>query len=169
MTIAKRLIILLAVPLVALLALGIFTRVELSRIEERARFVAVSQIGSLAVLGNVSRSFAELRVNVRSYVLATNAAQRASARALFDEDEQEVTRLIQQYGDSLISDEPNRRLYSDYRDLSREWISGARQVMTLAEAGRHEDAAARRATCATSTGWANCAESQTKSIRAAPH
>jgi two-component system, sensor histidine kinase and response regulator len=79
---------------------------------------------------------------VRSHVLATNAAQRSSARALFDEDEQEVTRLIQQYGDSLISDERNRRLYSDYRDLSREWISGARQVMTLAEAGRHEDAAA---------------------------
>ena len=81
MTIAKRLIILLAVPLVALVGLGVFTRLQLAQIEARSRFVAESRIVALATLGNLSRSFAELRVNVRSHLLATTDAERAAARA----------------------------------------------------------------------------------------
>ena len=72
MTIAKRLIILLTVPLVALVGLGVFTRLQLVKIEARSRFVAESRIVALATLGNLSRGFAELRVNVRSHLLATN-------------------------------------------------------------------------------------------------
>ena len=61
MTIAKRLTFLLAVPLVALLGLGVFSRLYLARIEARSRLVADSRIVALATLGNLSRSFAELR------------------------------------------------------------------------------------------------------------
>ena len=71
MMIAKRLVVLLAVPLVALPGLGVFTRMQLSNIEDRSRFVAEMQIPSLAVLGDLSRNFAELRVDVRCHVLAT--------------------------------------------------------------------------------------------------
>jgi len=102
MTIAKRLILLLMVPLVALVGLGVFTRLQLARIEADSRFVADSRIVALATLGNLARSFAELRVNVRSHLLATNDAQRAGARALFDEDERNVHRLLQEYGDDLV-------------------------------------------------------------------
>jgi hypothetical protein len=79
MTIAKRLIILLGVPLVALLGLGVFIRIQLARIEERGRFAAEFRIVAFATLGNLSRGFAELRVNVRSYLLATTAGVRTSA------------------------------------------------------------------------------------------
>ena len=87
MTIGKRLLLLLAVPLIALLGFGIFARVQLSTIEERSRFVSESQLAGVAVLGNISRSFAEIRVNVRSFLLAPDQAQRAEARAAFDEDD----------------------------------------------------------------------------------
>ena len=40
MTIAKRVILLVAVPLLALVALGVWTRIELGRIERATRFVA---------------------------------------------------------------------------------------------------------------------------------
>src|SRR5215204_3419221 len=109
MTIAKRLMILLAVPLLALLGLGVFTRLELIKVEERSRFVAESRIVALALLGNLSRSFAELRVNVRSYVLATNVGQRTVARAAFDQNEQEVARLLQRYADELVVSNQGRR------------------------------------------------------------
>jgi PAS domain S-box-containing protein len=142
MTIAKRLIVLLAVPLLALLGLGLFTRLQLANIEERSRFVAESQVESLALLGNLARSFAELRVSVRSHLLATNQTQRTAARAAFDEDEQTVTRLLQQYGDALITGERDRRLHNDFRDLSRQWIVGAKQVMALANQGSGEEATA---------------------------
>src|SRR5215472_12855722 len=136
MTIAKRLIILLAVPLLALLGLGIFVRLQLTQVESRTRFVTESQIPSLAVLGNLSRTVEVLRVHVRSHLLATNQAQQAKAKAAFDTAEAEVQRLLQQYGDSLISSDRDRRLLREYSDSSRDYIAGAKQVMALSEAGR---------------------------------
>ena len=67
MTIAKRLIILLAVPLLILVGLSIFVRMEVTKIEAHTRSMD-TQISSLAVLGNIARSFTELRVHVRSYL-----------------------------------------------------------------------------------------------------
>ena len=142
MTIAKRLILLLTVPLVALVGLGVFTRLQLLKIEERSRFVAETRIVALATLGNLSRSFAELRVNVRRYLLATDDAQRAAARAAFDEDEQDVNRLLQRYADSLILDDKERRLLGEFQALSREFIAGAKQSMTLVDEGHREQAVA---------------------------
>ncbi len=142
MTIAKRLIILLTVPLVALAALGIFTRQQLADIEESSRFVAESRIVALAAVGNLSRSFSELRVNLRSFVLATTDAQRDAARGAFDEDEQAVDRLLREYADHLILDETDRRLLGEYQTLSREWLAGAKQVMALANEHRGNEAVA---------------------------
>src|SRR5206468_992664 len=51
MTIARRLTILLTVPLLALLGLGIFTRLQLNVIEAASRRVAESRVVALATLG----------------------------------------------------------------------------------------------------------------------
>jgi PAS domain S-box-containing protein len=140
MTIGKRLIVLLAVPLVGLLALGILARVQLQTIEERSRFVAESQLASVALLGNISRHFAEIRVNLRSVLLARDQPGRSAALALFDEDARELNEFLQQFGDSFVTDERNRRLLGDFRTLSEQYLREARQVMALSEAGRHDDA-----------------------------
>jgi two-component system sensor histidine kinase/response regulator len=140
MTIATRLITLLTVPLAVLVSLGVFTGLQLSNIEARNRFVAESRIVSLATLGNLSRAFAELRVNVRSHMLATTDARRAEARARFDEDERDAHRLLEEYAARLVLGDRDRRLLSDYQVLSREYITGARQVMRLVDEGRGADA-----------------------------
>jgi signal transduction histidine kinase/DNA-binding response OmpR family regulator/HPt (histidine-containing phosphotransfer) domain-containing protein/HAMP domain-containing protein len=138
MTIAKRLIILLTVPLVALLALGIFTGVQLSKIEARSRFVMESRVEALATLGNLSRTFAEMRVEVRSHLLAANEAQRTAARAAFEQNEREVVRLVQHFADNLVGSEQDRRLLLQYHALGRDWIAGAKRAMTLADQNRDE-------------------------------
>src|SRR5262245_12524177 len=140
MTIAQRLIVLLTVPLLALAGLGIFTRIQLAEIEAHSRFVAESRIVALATLGNLARSFAELRVNMRSHLLAATDAERAAARAAFDEDDRDVNRLLQQYADGMVLDDRSRRLLTDYQSSSREWITGVRQVMRLSDEGRGRDA-----------------------------
>ena len=142
MTIAKRLIILLTVPLAALVGIGVFTRLQLEQIEARSRFVAESRIVALATLGNLSRSSAELRVNLRSHLLATTDAQRAEASALFDEDERDVNRLMQEYADGLVLGDKDRRLLDEYRNVSREWMAGAKQTMSLSNEGRSGEALA---------------------------
>ncbi len=142
MTIGKRLFILLGVPLVALLGLGIFTRVQLSSVEAQSRFVAETQIPSLAVLGELSRSYVELRVAVRNHLLATNQPAQAAARSAFEGGEAKVNGLLAEYADRLISDEKDRRLLNDYRDLYLAWVTGAKQVMTLSADGRRDEAGA---------------------------
>src|SRR4029078_5919172 len=118
MTIGKRLIILLAVPLMALVGLGVFSRLQRAKIEARSRFVAESRVGALATLGNLSRSFAELRVNLRSHLLATTDAQRASVRALFDKDERDVNSRLREYADGLVLGDQDRRLLGEFQSLS---------------------------------------------------
>jgi signal transduction histidine kinase/CheY-like chemotaxis protein/HAMP domain-containing protein len=140
MTIAKRLVLLLAVPILALLALGVFTRLQLTTIETRSRFVADLQIPSLATLGNISRAFAELRVELRNHVLATSDAERAKIRAEFERDEAEFARLLDDYERRLISDDRDRRLLNDYRAQYRIWLNRANQVMALSAGGRSEEA-----------------------------
>lgn len=96
MTIGKRLIILLAVPLLILVGLGIFIRTQLASIEGHTRFLAETQVVSLAVLGNIARQATELRVEVRSYLLVDDQAARAKTQAAFDSDKTELFHLLRQ-------------------------------------------------------------------------
>ncbi len=140
--IAKRLVILLAVPLLFLLGIGVFTRHQLDRIEESARFVAESRIVALARLGDISRSFTELRVNLRGHLLAPDASGRQTAQVLFDENRAELDRMLTDYADHRLTGDQGRRLFHDFNSLSREWLALADEVMALANANRPDDARA---------------------------
>ena len=142
MTIANRLILLLALPLLAMLSLGILVRIHLSSVGSNNQFLSETQIPTLAVLGNLSRSVEGLRVAVRSHLLATNEADRAKASLAFSAGETEVSKLLAQYGDSLVTGDRDRRLFNDYRDSSRDYIAGAKQVMKLSTDGGREEALA---------------------------
>ncbi len=142
MTIAQRLIVLLATPLVALLGLGVYTRLQLAKVEDRSSFVSRTRIEALATLGDLSRSFAELRVNMRGFMLASDDAQRGTARQLFDQSETDLIRLQKEYADRLVYSETGRRLMGEFKTLSDAWLAEARQAMTLTESGRRDDALA---------------------------
>ena len=120
MTIAKRLSILLAVPLLILIRIGVITRQQLAGVEERARFAAVSRVAALARLGDISRSFAEMRVNVRSALLATSPSVQAAEREDYSRHRSDLTRLLNDYADNRIATERGRRLMNDFRTMGRE-------------------------------------------------
>ena len=102
MTIARRLTYLLAVPLLILVGLGFFVRDQLATIETQSRFLAETQIASLAVLGHISRSVTELRVHVRSYLLTEDKAEQGRALGLYAADRADVISLLAQYGDTYV-------------------------------------------------------------------
>ncbi len=140
MKISKRLVILLAVPLTALVALGVFLHGQLVDIDHSSRSVSKLQIPSLAAIGNVTRAFGELRVELRNFVIAPDKAEQAKSMAGFQAHEAELNRLMGQYADALISDERDRRLLDDYRNFTREWIVGAKKAMSVLAEGDREDA-----------------------------
>ncbi len=142
MTISRRLILLAAVPLLTMIALGFFLKVQLADIEKRSRFVSETQIGSLAALGNISRTFVELRVSSRGYLLRANQAERDKARKSFHDHKTYFLQQLRAYGEALISDAQDQRQFDEFRDLSGEWIAGAEKVMSLTDAGHRDEALA---------------------------
>jgi PAS domain S-box-containing protein len=158
MTIYRRILILAGVPLLVLIALGVFTHYELSRIDSRSRFVSEMQVPSLAALGNISRGFEEMRIVLRDHLLAADPAARARAREKFTAHRVEFARFLAQYGDSLVSDDRDRRLLNEFRVASGDWVSGAEEVISLTEAGRRDEAARLLASARVAGLGAKCSE-----------
>ena len=142
MTIARRLLLLAAAPVLILAGLGLLHRVQMGAAETRVRFAGEHQVQSLAALGNISRTFSELRVNLRSVLLARDKGERSRARALFDADKAELEGLLVAYGEALISDPTDRMFLSEFRTLSDQWMVHAEHAISEAEAGREEAARA---------------------------
>jgi signal transduction histidine kinase/DNA-binding response OmpR family regulator/HAMP domain-containing protein len=136
LTIARRLSVLLAVPLAALLGLAGLLLYELSLIESRSQLVSESQIPALAIVGNVSRTFEQLRIHMRTHLLARTPEERARAMAAFDGGDADIRQLLDQYRDTIAADARGRGLIEDFRQTSREWVTGARQVMGRSAEGR---------------------------------
>jgi PAS domain S-box-containing protein len=142
MTIARRLVILLVAPLLAFIALCIFNWIEVENVKTQTRFVAQVQIPSLATLGNVMRTFAEMRAEERDDILATNNAARAAVEAAFNREAANLDSLLEDYANSMVSDERDRHMMNDFQYAIRNWLSGASQVIALSAQGRREEAVA---------------------------
>ena len=61
-------------------------------------------------------------------------------RSTFERDEAELGRLLDLYERNLISNDRDRRLLDDYRSQYRDWLDQVKQVMSLADAGRRDEA-----------------------------
>jgi CHASE3 domain sensor protein len=141
MTIARGLTLLLAIPLLALLGLGIFLTNQFARIEAQSQFVADLQVESVATLASIARCSGEARVSIRTYLLARDSTEQVHAVSRLHDNQAELNRLLARYGDALISNEKDRRLFTEYRDVTREWLAGAEGLISLAATGRREEAA----------------------------
>jgi PAS domain S-box-containing protein len=146
MNLAKRMALLLAVPLAALVSLGVILHLQLRTIEERGEFVSDMQVPSLATIGKVTRTFGEMQARVRDHLLAAGDKERAESQAALEAGEKKLTHLLAQYADSYISDERDRRLTSEYRELTTQWIAEAKRTMALVAEGKRAQAMERIST-----------------------
>jgi two-component system sensor histidine kinase/response regulator len=140
MTIARRILVLAAVPPLILIGLGVLNQIEMARVERSARFMARTQVPSLSLLGNVSLVFQEMRVELRDHILAAEPSAQAATRQAFAAGRSELAGLLRQYADTLVSDAKDRRLLDEFRAVSAEWIAAAEGLMTLAESQRRDEA-----------------------------
>src|SRR3954454_6276823 len=141
MTIATRVNLLLAVPLLAVVALVVYFTTQLERIESNTRDIAVTQVRSLTAVGNITRSQAEMRVNVRSYLLANEEKKQTEAQTTYRTYKEALLETLVAYGNGFITDATDRTLYEDFQRLSAAWLRGAEDLMSAAAAGRRQQAA----------------------------
>jgi signal transduction histidine kinase/DNA-binding response OmpR family regulator/CHASE3 domain sensor protein len=142
MTIARRLIILVTVPLVVLVCLGVLIWVQLTSLHERVHYAAEQQAQSLAALGNISRTYAEMRTDARDHLLALDKAGQERAAAAFDRHDADLRQMLREYGEKLISDPEDQQELNDYRSSLDEYTSGVRNGMALQASGQREQALA---------------------------
>jgi len=137
MTIRRRLNLLLATPLIALVLLGGYVADQIAGIQTQSRFMDV-QVASLSALGHVMRSFAESRLSARNYLLVTDQQERARAQTQLRENEAELGRLLAQYSTALISSDEDRRLLNQFQDLNRRWSAEVDKILALPDRSREE-------------------------------
>src|SRR5438128_12692479 len=104
MTIARRLIILVAIPLLILLGQGYFGRSQLSRLGEQTRYLTETQVPGLAAVGRISRTMTEMRVSARANLLAVDEAARGAAQADFDAHKASLSYQLFRYGETFRGD-----------------------------------------------------------------
>ena len=71
MTIKQRLMILVAFPLMFMIAIGVLTRQQLARIDNTTRFAAESRVEALARLGDITRCYLKMRISWGNSTLST--------------------------------------------------------------------------------------------------
>jgi len=140
MTISRRLTILVAVPVLALVAFGAFVEIQIGRVERMSRFVIDMQMESVAVLGKALRQLADARASVRDCLMATDPASRARSEQAFHDRESRLSQLLSQYGHRLVSDQEDRRLLNQFVDLHYQWSAEADKLMSLNAKGRRAEA-----------------------------
>ncbi|MBI4889604.1 MAG: response regulator [Acidobacteria bacterium] len=140
MTIARRLVLMLVVPLIGLVGLGLFVRYQLNLVEQKSKFVSETQIRSLAALEDISRVSSEIRVGVRNFLLTEDRAQRAGYEAYVRERQAQLTQKLATYGERWISDERDRSLWREYQEESKAWASMVEQVLADGTAARGREA-----------------------------
>ena len=140
MTISRRLTILLAIPLLALVAFGVFVEIQIGRVEVLSRFVVDMQIQSVASLEKILRRFAEGRIEVRQYLLSQNSAEQERAAKALRTAEEDLNRLSAQYGEKFLSSDEDRRLWNAFQDLHGRWSAEAGKIISMARDGNREAA-----------------------------
>jgi signal transduction histidine kinase/CheY-like chemotaxis protein/HPt (histidine-containing phosphotransfer) domain-containing protein/CHASE3 domain sensor protein len=143
MTIARRLTFLMTVPVVVLIFFGLYVGYQLNRIEGKSRFMAEMQVRSLASLGNISRNFGEMRISIRTYLLAREKSERENAETQLHKNQEELKQELAHYGDSLVSDEQDRRLLRNFENLIREWFTESDRLLSNEGAGQREEVVAQ--------------------------
>ncbi len=136
MTIAKRLIFLLAVPLAVLLALGFTTRQEMNQVEASTRYAAKSRIIALARIGDISRNYAEMAFYTRNSILEPDTAARVLSQAKGDAARREFLRLLDDYEKNWVGSAKGGQYLKELQTISGEWMTKMDEVKALATQGR---------------------------------
>jgi signal transduction histidine kinase/CheY-like chemotaxis protein len=140
MSIAKRLIILLAVPLLIILGIGFSTRLEMNRIEESTRYMAESRVVALARIGDITRKFAEMAVSSRNSILETDPSLRAAMQAKADASRIEVRLLLADYAKNRVGSTQGVMFLREFETICEEWIVKVDEAKSLAASGRMDEA-----------------------------
>ncbi|RKT58663.1 methyl-accepting chemotaxis protein [Azonexus fungiphilus] len=139
MTIAKRLMILIAIAVTGLLIVAAAGFSQMQKIEEELLAVNDNTIPSILTLEEASRNFLRLRTRVLNHILTTDPAKMRE----HEEKLAEYRRDIQQHLDDykkLLSDDEDRRLLEAEQQALSSYFAEMEKVIAASAANRNDEA-----------------------------
>jgi PAS domain S-box-containing protein len=140
--IASRLAWMLAIPLGALVVLGMFAWNEFNTIEKTNAVVIEQQIPSLIAVAAINGRFAELQRDVQQHVYATDPAVMQAAKDQFVLDGAELEKQFDAYRKQFGSDDEEADNGDEAHKLMRSWLDLANRTMAQSESGQKAEALA---------------------------
>ncbi|MBJ6725496.1 HAMP domain-containing methyl-accepting chemotaxis protein [Geomesophilobacter sediminis] len=139
MSISKRLFLLLAVCVVALVALEAFNVIQMERMYDAANFGNANSVPSITVLGNASESMHSLENHAYLLLLNDDAVKRAELEKQMQEDRAAASKLLKDY-EALISNDRDKQLLVDDRSALAAVDSLFDRVVALVRGGKAGEA-----------------------------
>ena len=110
--IASKLLLSFSIAIVLSIFLGVFSIVQLSKVNEAATAVATNWLPSIQVLGRVKMAMARIRSFEQQHILATTPEDMQTAEKNAAKQIEDLLSLQKKY-ESLISEEEEKKIYSE--------------------------------------------------------
>ncbi len=141
MSIARRLQLLVASSVAALLLLAATNHFQMETVYEKTNFNSVNVVPSILLLNDAIVDFGQVRVRIYRHVLSPDAKFMKETAAKVKEAEHNMAEALKAY-EPLVIDAEDKRLLDQERAAMDAYFKGAEHVLQLSEAGKKEEARA---------------------------
>ncbi|HZX33680.1 MAG TPA: methyl-accepting chemotaxis protein [Rhodocyclaceae bacterium] len=139
MTIARKMVLLVATALIGVLVLAGNAQYQTGRVFDSANFSNINVIPSLQAIGVTSTAFGTMRAQVWQHVAVTDAATLADIDQRIAASRQRVEEGLQQY-EKLLADEKDRALFTAVRTAFKDYVALADKGLAESRANRSDQA-----------------------------
>lgn len=140
MTIAKRLYVLMTVPVLLILVLGVVMWRQLANIERLSGFLTDKVTPGLAQLAHINHDVTRLGLSISDNTHADSFQDRAANRASFTTARASIAAALEIYAANYVAEDDERILLEDFRHTSRVWADLAADILDLSDAGKPAEA-----------------------------
>ncbi|MGH7131583.1 MAG: response regulator [Phycisphaerales bacterium] len=140
MTIVKRLIILLALPLACLAGLAIHQVIATASLHTETRRLDSIQVESLVTIGQISREVNNRRIHLRNCILTQDPTECERSRTAFAGGKDKIDALMRHYSETLIDSPEDLRIFNELSDLHAQWGAMSQSILAELDSGRRQSA-----------------------------
>jgi methyl-accepting chemotaxis protein len=140
-SISKRLLILMAAAVAAMLIITVIAIVEMGRVYEKANFGNENVVPSILALDKALLSFGQMRVRTYRHILTTDTRGKADIGSTLEQAKQATEKALKDYEPLVINDEDKRLLEADKTTFAA-YIKANAAIIEASGRNAHDEAMA---------------------------
>jgi methyl-accepting chemotaxis protein len=139
MTVAKKMILLVATAIVGLVALAWLGQSRMVEVYEKTNFANVNSVPSIVMLGEATESLGRMRIRVYRHVLQDDVAEKAKVEATVRQSREMVTKALKDY-EGTVADDKDKQLLADDVSSLNDYLKGMEMALNFSNQNKIEQA-----------------------------